>query len=476
MIILLLLVIYIAFISIGLPDSLFGVSWPLMYLEFGLDISFAPVITIIIAVCTAGVSFLAGPIIRKIGTNWVVACSVLLTALGMLTISLSKHVALIIFGAVMLGIGAGTIDAALNDFVSNYYGPRHMSWLHGFWGVGVTISPLVMAVFLEKGGWRGGYAMMSYVQFGLTAIMFLAIPLWKKVQKLKEEKSSGQEKSNTSGSGELSQANESPSDEESKRPESTFNSDTSAVAGKHIDYIRLEIQEVENVAVRGKEIEVENVAVRGKEIEPLEDIEVPEDGKKKKFNIFKEKGVILAALSFALYCGIEYSCGLWGASFLIKRHDFTPATAARYVSLYYGGIMVGRFIIGIFAGKVPSRIMIRLGIILASMGAILLALPFVSVMLPAMLLIGLGLSPFFPLSIDLTKTRFNPAYSPDIIGVQMGSAYVGAFTVQFAVGYAASKIAWAIYPYTLVAISILLLIVFEGVNIKTKYRYGAKTG
>ena len=164
---------------------MFGVALPLMHIDLGLDISFAPVISTIIAICTA-VSFAAGPIIRKLGTKWVVAGSVLLTAIGMLGMSFVNHVAWVIVCGFILGIGAGVIDAALNDYVSKYYGARHMSWLHGFWGVGVTISPLVMAVFLDDGGWRGGYAAMSYIQFGLTAVMFIAIPLWEKVKKIKE--------------------------------------------------------------------------------------------------------------------------------------------------------------------------------------------------------------------------------------------------------------------------------------------------
>lgn len=424
MVILLLLIIYLAFISLGLPDSLFGVAWPLMHIDLGLDISFAPVISIIIAVCTAGVSFVAGPIIRKLGTKWVVAGSVLLTAIGMLGMSYANHVALVVFCGVLLGIGAGVIDAALNDYVSKYYGARHMSWLHGFWGVGVTISPLVMSVFLEKGGWRGGYAAMSYIQFGLTAVMFIAIPLWDKVQKIKE----GEKVENL--------VNEELKDNKTDVP-----------------MVDVEVESLDN-----------------KTVEPILDVEVgPLDKKKKqKVNIFTEKGVIFSAIAFALYCGVEYSCGLWGASFLVQRHAFTPALAARYIALYYGGLMVGRFLCGAIVGKLKSQMIIRIGLVVAIVGTILLALPVPEIMLPGMLLIGFGLAPFFPTSLDLTKTRFNPAYSPDIIGFQMGSAYAGAFIIQTLVGVISSKVSWTIYPILLIAVSAGILGAFEMVNIRSK--------
>jgi len=440
LVILLLLIIYLAFISLGLPDSLFGVAWPLMHIDLGLDISFAPVISIIIAVCTAGVSFVAGPIIRKLGTKWVVAGSVLLTAIGMLGMSYANHVALVVFCGVLLGIGAGVIDAALNDYVSKYYGARHMSWLHGFWGVGVTISPLVMAVFLEQGGWRGGYAAMSYIQFGLTAVMFIAIPLWDKVQKIKE----GEKVENL--------VNEELKDNKADAP--------------MVD------EEVESLGKRvNKPVLDVEVGTFDKKIDgPITDVEVEQGDKNKKqrVNIFREKGVIFSAIAFALYCGVEYSCGLWGASFLVQRHSFTPALAARYVALYYGGLMVGRFLCGAIVGKLKSQMIIRIGLVVAIVGTVLLALPVPEIMLPGMLLIGFGLAPFFPTSLDLTKTRFNPAYSPDIIGFQMGSAYAGAFIIQTLVGVISSKVSWTIYPILLIAVSAGILVAFEMVNIRSR--------
>lgn len=416
MVILLLVVIYIAFISLGLPDSMFGVTWPLMHLDLGLDEGFAAVYMLVVGICTASVSFVAGPIIRKLGTEWVTSVSVTLTAVGMFGIGISPNIWIMMIFAVMLGIGAGAIDTALNDFVSKHYKARHMSWLHGFWGIGVTLSPLIMSVFLAQGGWRGGYMTMSYIQFSLSAVMFLSIPLWKHVRKIHQQQDSQSLKDNTLASNE-------------KMLTTSLDSST--------------------------EVSAEISAI------------TPQ----KRFNIFKEKGVVFAGLALALYCGMEYIVGLWGASYLVNMRSLTPAMAARYVSLYYGGIMVGRFITGALTLKISNKILIRGGTVLASLGFLFLAIPVTQILFPGLLLIGLGFGPIFPTSIDSTKSRFNPKYSADIIGFQMGFAYIGAFISQLVFGYAATRTTWSIFPYVLLAMSVLLVLCVELVNAKTKDRY-----
>ena len=161
-----LVVIYIVFISLGLPDSLFGVAWPVVHTEFGISESFASVYSIIIGVCTGGVSFVSGKLIRKFGTSKVTLVSILVTALGLLAISLAPNIAVMVVASVILGYGAGAIDTGLNNFVSLHYKAQHMNWLHCFWGVGVTVSPLIMSVFLGESGtqWRQGYRVIALMQ------------------------------------------------------------------------------------------------------------------------------------------------------------------------------------------------------------------------------------------------------------------------------------------------------------------------
>ena len=180
---LLLVVIYVTFISLGLPDSLFGVAWPLAHVDFGLPESFGSIYSVIIAVCAGGVSFFAGPLIKKFGTGIVTAVSVVMTAVGLLIISFAPNVYVMMLGSIISGLGGGAIDTGLNNFVSLRYNAIHMNWLHCFWGVGVTISPLIMSAFLKDGSWQGGYRMVAYIQFGISALVFLSLILWKKYDK-----------------------------------------------------------------------------------------------------------------------------------------------------------------------------------------------------------------------------------------------------------------------------------------------------
>ena len=153
----LLIVIYIAFVSLGFPDSLFGVSWPVVHVEFGTPESFASLYSIITGVCTGGVAFIAGPLLRKFGTGKVTFFSTLLTALGLIGISFSPNIVVMMICTVIMGYGAGAIDTGLNNFVSLHYKAKHMNWLHCCWGLGVTISPIVMSAFLGGNGtWRNG--------------------------------------------------------------------------------------------------------------------------------------------------------------------------------------------------------------------------------------------------------------------------------------------------------------------------------
>ena len=178
---LLLAVIYLAFISLGLPDSLLGSAWPSMHLEFGVPVSYAGVISMIIALGTVVSSLQSDRLTRKLGAGMVTALSVLLTALALLGFSLSKSFPALCLLAIPYGLGAGSVDAALNNYVALNYASRHMSWLHCMWGVGTTVGPYVMEYALTGGqGWNAGYRYIAILQFALTLVIFVSLPLWKK--------------------------------------------------------------------------------------------------------------------------------------------------------------------------------------------------------------------------------------------------------------------------------------------------------
>lgn len=188
MISLLLAIIYIAFISLGLPDSLLGSAWPVMQSGLGVPFSFAGIISMIIAGGTIVSSLLSDRLTRKIGVGCVTAFSVLMTAAALFGFSVSSSFAALCLWAVPYGLGAGAVDAALNNYVALHFKTRHMSWLHCFWGIGVSVSPYIMSWFLVRpSGWHGGYRAVSCIQFVLSALLFLSLPLWKKTDAAAEK-------------------------------------------------------------------------------------------------------------------------------------------------------------------------------------------------------------------------------------------------------------------------------------------------
>ena len=178
---LLLAIIYLAFISLGLPDSLLGSAWPVMQGELGVPLSYAGIISMIISCGTIVSSLLSSQVIHKFGVGLVTAVSVGMTACALFGFSLSGQFFQLCLWAIPYGLGAGAVDAALNNYVAVHYSSRHMSWLHGFWGVGVTISPYIMSSCLShQMGWQTGYRTVSILQVVLTAVLFFSLPLWKR--------------------------------------------------------------------------------------------------------------------------------------------------------------------------------------------------------------------------------------------------------------------------------------------------------
>ena len=183
MISLLLAIIYAAFISLGLPDALLGAAWPVMVEDLSAPLSYAGVLSMIISFGTIVSSLLSDKITRRLGAGAVTALSVLMTAAALLGFSLSRRFIHLCLLAVPYGLGAGAVDAALNNYVALHYAGRHMNWLHAFWGVGATVGPYVMSWALGTAmGWRGGYGVIAALQLVLTAVLFLSLPLWKKRQ------------------------------------------------------------------------------------------------------------------------------------------------------------------------------------------------------------------------------------------------------------------------------------------------------
>lgn len=179
---LLLIVIYIAFIGLGLPDSLFGTAWPAIYAEFGVPVSLASVVSLISCFGTFLSSLFSARLINRFGTGKVTAFCTLLTVAGLFGYSLSPGFLWMCFLAIPMGLGAGAIDAGLNNYVALHFSASQMNYLHCFYGIGVTVSPYLMSLALSGStNWRAGYRLAFWIQLAISLVMFLALPLWQRV-------------------------------------------------------------------------------------------------------------------------------------------------------------------------------------------------------------------------------------------------------------------------------------------------------
>lgn len=177
---LLLAIIYLAFISLGLPDGLLGAAWPTMYQEFAVPVSYAGAVSMIISFGTILSSLQSDRLTRRLGTGKVTAISVGMTATALFGFSFSHSFVAVCLWAIPYGLGAGSVDASLNNYVALHYESRHMSWLHCMWGLGASGGPVIMGWALAHSGWQSGYRIISVLQVVLTAIIIFSLPLWKK--------------------------------------------------------------------------------------------------------------------------------------------------------------------------------------------------------------------------------------------------------------------------------------------------------
>jgi fucose permease len=249
--------------------------------------------------------------------------------------------------AIPLGLGGGTVDTALNNYIALNYQARHMNWLHSFWGIGATLGPLTMSwALLSSGSWRIGYRGISMVQLSLALILLISLSLWRNQSSAKVDES---------------------------------------------------VLDDPSVITRGES------------------------------GIFRIPGTGLAFATMLFYCATEAGLGLLGSSYLVQSRGMAIVKAAMWMSMYFGGITVGRFLSGIITMKLNNTQMIRYGILTAIAGIVLLILPLPSFYIgPAFVFIGLGLSPVFPAMLHETPRRFGVESSQKIIGFQMGFGYVGS--------------------------------------------------
>ncbi len=376
----LLAIIYIAFISLGLPDALLGSAWPSMHGALNVPVSYAGIVSMIISAGTIISSLFSDKMNSKLGTGKVTAVSVGLTAVSLLGFSVSKSFLMLCVIAFPYGLGAGAVDAALNNYVALHYKARHMSWLHCFWGVGATIGPYIMGACLTGGfKWNSGYQIIGILQVALTVILIISLPLWRRSNEAAQEGAA----QNKMGMGKL---------------------------------LRL-------------------------------------------------PGVKEVLTAFFCYCAVEQTAGLWGASYMVMERGLSPQSAAKWASLFYLGITIGRFICGFISMKMSDKAMIRLGQGMIIAGILLLIFPLGNLIICiGLVVVGLGCAPIYPSIIHETPTNFGAGLSQALIGMQMAFAYVGTTVMPPLFGALAGKMGIWLYPFYLLIITLLMIWMVEKLN------------
>ena len=386
---LLLPVIYLAFISLGLPDALLGSAWPSMYTELGASLSWAGIVSMIISAGTIVSALCSERLNLRLGTGGVTFLSVMLTAVALLGFSLSTSFWQLCLWAVPYGLGAGSVDAALNNYVALHYESRHMSWLHCMWGVGASIGPVIMGRALAGGTWQGGYRTIALLQFALTAVLLLSLRLW-------------------------------------KRPQAN---------------------------------------VEGADFKPHP---IPE--------LLRRPGVPQVLLCFFCYSALEATAGMWAASYCTLVRGIDAETAARWASLFYVGITIGRGVCGFLTMKISDQNMIRLGQALIAAGVVLVLAPLgQGTLFAGLITVGLGCAPIYPSIIHETPVNFGRDVSMSMTGLQMATAYVGSCLMPPLFGLLAQYVTPTLYPWFLAVILALMFVMAESLHRRTARRRGIET-
>lgn len=458
---LLLAVIYLAFISLGLPDALLGSAWPTMHQEFGAPISWQGGIAMIISAGTIISALLSDRLTLRFGAGRVTAVSVAMTALGLSGFSMATNYWMLLLIAIPYGLGAGGVDAALNNYVAIHYESRHMSWLHCMWGIGASVGPYIMGFALGAGqGWPWGYRYVAIVQVVITLLLFLSLPLWKgrtgtpsADAGVPSAAGNGSPSAAASGSsagmnGSSAGAGDSPS------PVASGDASSPGVQG----------DSPSPVAPGGSSSPV----VQGSSSSPVILSEASAESKdlpaaRKPLGIrgvLAIRGAKEILIMFFCYCAVECTCFLWTSTYLNLGRGFDTVSAASWSAVFYLGITIGRALSGFMTMRFDDPTMIRIGqaLLLAGLVVVLLPLPGAMPPLVGLGLMGLGCAPIYPCIIHSTPGYFGEENSQAIVGVQMACAYTGALLAPPLFGLIAQYVSIDLFPwYGLIILALMFL-------------------
>lgn len=400
---LLLAVIYVAFISLGLPDAVLGAAWPTMSTDLGAPVSWAGGISMVISAGTIVSALMSDRMTLRFGAGKVTAISVALTALALFGFSMAPSYWVLILFAVPYGLGAGGVDAALNNYVAIHYESHHMSWLHAMWGIGALTGPYIMGYALNAGqGWSWGYRYISILQIVLTAILIFSLPLWK--QRVPQPQSI-----ETEPSADITEqsATEGLAQEPSREP----------------------------LGIRGV------LAIRGaREILIMFFC----------YCALEQTAMLWASSYMALGEGIDKTtAAMWASLFCIG------ITVGRLLS----GFVTVKF-------NDPTMIRMGQVLVLLGVVVMLLPLPQHLGTIVGLMVVGLGCAPIYRCVIHSTPTYFGEDKSQAIVGMQMACAYVGSMCMPPVFGLIAQHVTITLFPWYLVVFLVLMIVMHESLRRK----------
>jgi fucose permease len=365
-----ILLAYIAFISLGLPDGLLGVAWPSIRASFGLPLDS---LGMLLVATTAGYltsSFSSGRLIARLGVGRVLAASCAATGLGLIGYALVPEWGMMVALGVVAGLGAGAIDAGLNTYVAAHFGAGLMQWLHASYGIGVALGPIIMTVAITVfDNWRLGYAVVGTAQLGLAACFVLTLSMW--------------------------QSTDEPA--QAKQPK------------RMMDY------------------------------------------KTSMAETLRRPMVWLSLLMFFLYTGAEVTLGTWTYSLLTESRGIAPHVAGLWASSYWIMFTIGRIIAGLYAGRIGVHTLVRVCLLSALGGAVLLWWnPVQIATVLGVVIVGFAIAPIFPGMVSGTNDRVGARYAANTIGMQIGAAGLGAALIAGLAGVLAQHTSLEAIPMCLV--------------------------
>lgn len=394
----LLLLAYLAFVSLGLPDGLIGVGWPSIRVDLGVPTEAVGVVLTAGTVAYLTSSVLAGFTLARLGVGWLLAGSTLLASMALTGYALTPALVLMVCFALLLGLGSGAIDAGLNAYAAGAFGPRHMNWMHAFFGLGVAIGPLIMTGVMGAGlSWRWGYGLVAVAQLALAAAFALSVRAWR-----------------------------------DRAP------------------VPVPADPVAPAMVPGNP--AEPVAARtgaGQDGRPAP----PRIGE-----TLRLPAVWLGGAAFAVYVAVEVTTGLWAFLLLTEGRGVDRPVAGLCVSGYWGSLFLGRVVQGLVAERLGSARVLRGSLLGLVAGAALVALPAPAwVTVAGLLVVGFAAAPVFPLLTLSTAERVGTAHADRAIGLQIGAAGVGAALVPAAVGVLLARTTVLVLGATLLVLTVALV-------------------